>query len=77
MLMRGLADFLTEKFGRGFSLSTLKNAKQFYNVYAPSIGKTPSAGKSQTLPGFFEETILPPKSQTLISQLYPFNTTLN
>ncbi|MCL1791818.1 MAG: DUF1016 N-terminal domain-containing protein [Peptococcaceae bacterium] len=56
-LMRGLADFLTDKFGRGFSLSTLKNAKQFYNVYAPVIGQIP----------FIE------KSQTMISQSYPFN----
>ena len=39
-LMQGLAGFLTEKFGRGFSLSTLKNAKQFYNVYVPIIRQT-------------------------------------
>ncbi|MDR3265113.1 MAG: DUF1016 N-terminal domain-containing protein [Synergistaceae bacterium] len=31
-LMRELAEFLTSRFGRGFSLSTLKNAKQFYKV---------------------------------------------
>ena len=41
-LMRELANFLTDKFERGFSLSTLKNAKQFYNVYVSSIHQTSS-----------------------------------
>ena len=75
-LMRELANFLTEKFGRGFSLSTLKNAKQFYNVYIPVIRKiTPNiqTEKSQTLINFFEKEILTKKSQSMISQLYPFN----
>jgi len=75
-LMRGLADFLTERFGRGFSLSTLKNAKQFYNVYSPSIQKAMSAKssheKSQTLLSFFENQSTTLKSQTMFSQSYPF-----
>ena len=69
-LMRGLANFLTKEFGRGFSLSTLKNAKQFYNVYVPSIKKTvPDAvsGKSQTLISFFENEFPKKKSQTMFS----------
>jgi predicted nuclease of restriction endonuclease-like (RecB) superfamily len=75
-LMRELADFLTEKFGRGYSLSTLKNAKQFYNVYSPIIRKTAPnvpTEKSQTLLGFFENGNLTSKGQAMISQLYPFN----
>ena len=75
-LMRELAKFLTEKFGRGFSLSTLKNAKQFYNVYIPVIIKNApniQNEKSQTLISFFEKEILTKKSQSMISQLYPFN----
>jgi len=36
-LMKELSAFLSERFGRGYSLSTLKNAKKFYNVYAPAI----------------------------------------
>jgi predicted nuclease of restriction endonuclease-like (RecB) superfamily len=75
-LMQELSGFLTEKFGRGYSLSTLKNAKQFYNVYAPVIRQTtPEAPveKSHTLLGFFENGLLAAKSQTKISQLYPFN----
>jgi predicted nuclease of restriction endonuclease-like (RecB) superfamily len=75
-LMRELAGFLTKKYQRGFSLSTLKNAKQFYNVYSSVIGSNAAvepAGKSQTLLGFFENEFFAAKSQTMISQLYPFN----
>ena len=72
-LMRELSGFLTEKFGKGFSLSTLKNAKQFYNVYVPLIGQKQLSEKSQTLLGFFENKNLTAKSQELISRLYPFN----
>jgi len=76
-LMRELANFLTDKFERGFSLSTLKNAKQFYNVYVSSIRQTSSGefdsdSKSQTLISFFENQIFTKKSQAVISQLYPF-----
>jgi len=86
-LMSTLAGFLTERFGRGFSLSTLKNAKQFYNVYAPSIQQTifiespkelsttaliNAKRKSQTLFSFFENPEIAGKSQILFSQSYPF-----
>ena len=75
-LMRGLANFLSKEFGRGFSLSTLKNAKQFYNVYVPSIKQTApdeSNGKSQAMISFFENDFPRQKSQAMISQLYRFN----
>jgi predicted nuclease of restriction endonuclease-like (RecB) superfamily len=36
-LLPELAGFLTERFERGFSESTLKNARKFYQVYQPSI----------------------------------------
>ena len=74
-LMRELATYLTEKVGKGFSLSTLKNAKQFYNVYAPSIKQTASdtpTEKSQTMLGFFEKDLPTAKSQTMLNHLYPF-----
>jgi len=76
-LMPKLAEYLTAKFKRGFSLSTLKNAKQFYNVYAPSIQQTISAEsdgneKSQSLISFFENPDSAKKSQSLVSQSYPF-----
>jgi len=60
-LMRKLADFLTKKFGRGFSPSTLKNARQFYQTYTPTIQQLSSPMDVET-----------GKSQTLSSQSYPF-----
>jgi len=76
-LMPKLAEYLTAKFKQGFSLSTLKNAKQFYNVYAPSIQikfstETDAHTKSQSLISFFENQIFTKKSQSIISQSYPF-----
>ncbi|GHV19002.1 hypothetical protein FACS18949_07370 [Clostridia bacterium] len=73
-LLKTLAAHLTERCGKGFSLATLKNAKQFYNVYAPQIQQTLSAEfeKSQTLFSFLENRDLPTKSQSLFSQFAPF-----
>ena len=86
-LMRELSEFLTKRIGKGFSLSTLKNAKQFYNVYAPSIQQTlisemgetnisdissDVAGKSQSLISLFTNTSQLGKSQAMISQFIPF-----
>ncbi|MDR3175978.1 MAG: PDDEXK nuclease domain-containing protein [Desulfovibrio sp.] len=42
-LIKGLSDYLTEQYGRGFSVVNLKNFRKFYQMYAPSIGQTPSA----------------------------------
>ena len=76
-LILKLSEYLTAKYKRGFSLSTLKNAKQFYNVYATSIQQTISDDlgderKSQTLFGFLENSNSVKKSQTLSTQFYPF-----
>jgi predicted nuclease of restriction endonuclease-like (RecB) superfamily len=76
-LMRKLAGYLTEKFGRGFSLATLKNARQFYQTYVPTIQQVSPPGnlekeKSQTLSILFEKDSFSGKSQTLSSQSYPF-----
>ena len=75
-LMKELSEFLTKKFGRGFSLSTLKNARQFYNTYAPIVNqKVPEprfSEKSQMAFGFLESKNLTQKSQTTFSQSYPF-----
>jgi len=56
-LLKNLAKFLTERFKKGFSLSNLKNAKQFYNTYKNRVNQTfynhyPNEQKSQTLSGF-------------------------
>lgn len=40
-LLKGLSAYLTQNFGRGFSVGNLKNIRQFYRVYAQDrIGET-------------------------------------
>ena len=40
-LLKGLSDYLTQNFGKGFSVGNLKNILQFYKVYsADQIGET-------------------------------------
>ena len=36
-LIKGLSAHLTERLGKGFSVPTLKNIRQFYHVYSPTI----------------------------------------
>ena len=55
-LIRGLSEFLTTKFKKGFSLTNLKNARTFYTAYRGRIGQTfsdqsSSGQKSQKLSG--------------------------
>ena len=73
-LIKGLSEYLTEQYGKGYSVSTLKNIRQFYQVYAPLNDKIPLASppKSQTLSGFLKNHVRNKKSQTLFSQLNPF-----
>ena len=33
-LLKGLSDYLTQNFGKGFSVANLKNIRQFYKVYS-------------------------------------------
>lgn len=42
-VVRGLSDKLTIKYGKGFSVTTLKNARFFYLTYFNQIGQTVSA----------------------------------
>lgn len=40
-MLRGLSEYLTEKFGKGFSVGNLKNIRQFYKTYvSDQIGET-------------------------------------
>jgi hypothetical protein len=39
-LLKELSTYLTDRLGRGFSLSNLKNAKKFYLIYSPTIGQS-------------------------------------
>lgn len=74
-LLKELSAYLNGRVGTGFSVSTLKNARKFYQVYAPSIGQTmfaqlenDSQNKALTPHG----RSAAPKSQTLFAQSYPF-----
>ncbi|MDR1274773.1 MAG: PDDEXK nuclease domain-containing protein [Candidatus Accumulibacter sp.] len=42
-LIKGLSEYLTEQYGRGFSVVNLQGIRKFYQVYAPSIQQTLSA----------------------------------
>lgn len=70
-LLAGLSAFLNERVGKGFSESTLRNARKFYQVYAPSIQQAlfAESQKGQSLSAFFEK---PQKQQTLFGESYPF-----
>lgn len=40
-MLQGLSEYLTEKFGKGFSVGNLKNIRQFYKTYvSDEIGET-------------------------------------
>jgi len=66
-LLKDLSAYLTDRLGRGFSFTNLKNAKKFYLIYAPQVGHSldsllgdPEKGQSRT--GQF---IPPQKSQSI------------
>jgi predicted nuclease of restriction endonuclease-like (RecB) superfamily len=63
-LLNELSAYLTERLGRGFSLTNLKNAKKFYLTYLPSVQQSlvVKSEKSQLLTDLFIE---PQKSQSL------------
>jgi predicted nuclease of restriction endonuclease-like (RecB) superfamily len=50
-LIKGLSDYLTGQYGRGFSIVNLKSIRKFYQIYSPSIGQSPTAlsEKSESL----------------------------
>jgi len=79
-LVTELSAFLNGRFGRGFSISTLKNARYFYQIYSPSIGQTLFAQleddekteKGQTSFALLEPKTKPSISQTVLTKSYPF-----
>jgi predicted nuclease of restriction endonuclease-like (RecB) superfamily len=42
-LIKGLSEYLTGQYGKGFSVVNLQSIRKFYQVYAPSIQQTVSA----------------------------------
>ncbi|MFP3154802.1 PDDEXK nuclease domain-containing protein [Lachnospiraceae bacterium ZAX-1] len=69
-LIKGLSQYLTEQYGRGFSVVNLKSFRKFYQAYSPSIGQTLSAlfEKSESTISIFGENALPQKRQTLSAE---------
>lgn len=41
-LIQGLSEYLTEQYRQGFSVVNLKNMRKFYEIYMPSIQKSPT-----------------------------------
>ena len=70
-LIRELAEYLTERYEKGFSARNLECCRQFYLTYAPSISQSMSAGleKAQTMSA---KSDLPSIRQSMIAELYPF-----
>jgi predicted nuclease of restriction endonuclease-like (RecB) superfamily len=73
MIMKHLALELSDRFGKGFSLSNVKQMKKFHLVY-PDIDTSSAAKKiedtqkGQTVSGLFDGDALIPKGQTLSGQ---------
>ena len=42
-LLAELSEFLSERFGKGFSETNLRNFRKFYQIYSPIIQKAPAA----------------------------------
>ena len=63
-LLIELSEFLNERFGRGFSETTLRNARKFYQVYSPSIRQMISEFESRIQQSLIAES-KPKKQQTL------------
>ena len=76
-LLKELSAFLCERFGKGFSVGHLRNARQFFQAYAPSISQTMFAKlengeirqKRQSTTALFDEENQPPIHQSMISEL--------
>ena len=79
-LFKKLSTFLNRRFGKGFSVANLRNARQFYQIYAPAIHQTLSVESQkgnplpirQSLISIFDSENLPAIRQSLISVFYPF-----
>ena len=77
-LLKELSNYLSARIGKGFSVATLRNARQFYLTYAPSIQQTMfselSPGtKSENQQTLFSVLGSSQKGQISLSKIYPFS----
>ena len=75
-IIRELSTYLNMRFGKGFSESTLKKARQFFNMYSSLIGQRKFAlsENGQTL---FAELAITEKRQTIFGEFNPFRLSLS
>jgi predicted nuclease of restriction endonuclease-like (RecB) superfamily len=76
-LLIDLSEYLQGRFGKGFSVTALKNARKFYQVYAPSIQQKSSAEltdskKSHAMPDQFKDIEAWQKGQAMLDEFNPF-----
>jgi len=79
-LLAGLSRYLNKRVGKGFSESTLKNARKFYQVYSSSIRhslltkseKKEASQKSQTMLNKLANNAFDSIRQALLAESYPF-----
>jgi len=71
-----LSEYLNGRFGKGYSVATLKNARKFYLTYVTILPSPPptkrAISKGQTVFSLFDAKSLPTKGQTVFSESYPF-----
>jgi predicted nuclease of restriction endonuclease-like (RecB) superfamily len=80
-LLPELSAFLNQRIGKGYSETTLKNARKFYQVYAPSIRQTMPAElvsdsethNHQSFLSVLQKSEAPNKGQALLAESYPFS----
>jgi hypothetical protein len=70
-LLKELSAYLNRRVGKGFSETTLRNARKFYSIYAPSIQQTMFAelGDEKKQP---DTTSMISKQPILFAESYPF-----
>jgi predicted nuclease of restriction endonuclease-like (RecB) superfamily len=79
-LIAGLSAYLKKRAGKGLSVSTLRNARQFYRVYSPAIhqamlGELKQHPKNQKHQALFGELVsgeIDRVSQVMLTAAYPF-----
>jgi predicted nuclease of restriction endonuclease-like (RecB) superfamily len=67
-LVKGLSEYLTEQYGRGFSVANLISIRKFYQVYSPSIGQSAIALSERGNSPYSTFDASAQKGQSLISQ---------
>jgi predicted nuclease of restriction endonuclease-like (RecB) superfamily len=71
-LIKELADFLANRFGKGFSETNLRNARKFYIVYLPEIQQSMTSELQIQKQQKASAELQIQNNQSTINSLYPF-----